>query len=250
MSNKIYFASDFHLGVDAGIDSRSREKVISSWMKGIEEGSELFLLGDVFDYWFEYGEVIPMGFSRLIAALVLLRDKNVKISLFTGNHDSWMFNYFQEELGIEVYHNPKIISRQGKTVMLGHGDGLGPGDRNYKRIKKIFRNPLAQKVFSIIHPTLGIRIMKYFSKTSRETSSFDEYTGEDEWLVQFCKEKLQKEDIDYFIFGHRHIVIDYDLGKGSRYINIGDWIKYFSYGVMENGEVEIKFYKEAHKVHS
>ncbi|MBK8052428.1 MAG: UDP-2,3-diacylglucosamine diphosphatase [Saprospiraceae bacterium] len=247
---KVFFVSDFHLGADALLCTEAREKKIVSWLSEIEdELGELYLVGDVFDFWFEYGKVIPKGFSRILGKLAALRDKGIPVYFFTGNHDMWMFRYFEDELGIPIIRKPIIKEIFGKTFYIGHGDGLGPGDKGYKIIKTIFSNPVCQWLFSLLHPDAGIGLMKYFSSKSRK------YTGDEapfvdpskEWLVQYCENYEAKDNIDYFIFGHRHLPVDYKLSNGvSRYVNLGEWLYVCSYGVWDGKEFHVKFYKSEH----
>ena len=212
--------------------------------------SALYLVGDVWDYWFEYGQVIPKGYSRLLGALGRLIDAGITVHYFTGNHDMWMFRYLTDEFGIPIHRKPVIHEIQGKKFYIGHGDGLGPSDQGYKFIKKVFANPVSQWVFARIHPNTGLRIMKYWSGQSRDYTKRDEkFLGpEKEWLVQHALEVLKKEDIDYFIFGHRHLPIDYNLGvKGSRYVNLGDWLVYNSYAVFDGHNLTLDYYHSTWK---
>ncbi len=251
---KIYFISDFHLGVPDYASSLEREKKIVRWMDFIKaDAVELFLMGDVFDYWFEYKNTVPKGYVRLLGKLAELADCGIKIHYFTGNHDMWVFDYLPYEIGVTIYRVPIQREYNGKKFYLGHGDGLGPGDHGYKFIKKVFANKFSQWLFARIHPNFGIWLMKYFSRTSRvATGNADEkFLGEDkEWLVIYCKEVLKKEHFDYFIFGHRHLPLDIDLtqshskGKGtSRYINLGEWINHQLYAVYDGVGVEVKKYQ-------
>lgn len=247
MRNKIFFCSDFHLGLNALETSRQREKLILEWLEWIAPSAEaIYIVGDIFDFWFEYNHVVPKGSVRIMAALADLKDKGIPIQVFTGNHDQWMFGYFQDELGIPVYHDPIRIEHQGKKIMVGHGDGIGPGDRGYKFIKKIFRNPVSRILFGFIPPGLGIPLARSWSGASRRKGKQDnKFMGiQNEWLIQFCdtESKAHPNAVDYFIFGHRHLPIDWKLTDGSRYINLGDWLKYHSYAVLEGGELKLLFY--------
>ena len=248
---KIYFASDFHLGIDANLTSEARERQIVQWLDSIrEDAEELYLVGDLFDYWFEYRRVVPKGFVRLLGKLAELRDAGLPIYFFTGNHDMWMFRYFEEAFGIPIYREPieKII--HGKRFFIGHGDGLGPSDHGYKFIKKVFSNPVCQWLFARLHPNFGIKLMRYFSGKSREATAEEVFLGpEKEWLIQFSEEKINNSKIDFFIFGHRHLPIEYQLSNGhSRYINLGDWLHYNSYAVFDGDEVRLQFYNSTNKV--
>lgn len=240
---RIYFISDFHLGAPNAAMSRQREKKVVAFLKEIEPTLDsLFILGDIFDFWFEYNKVIPKGYTRLLGCLAALSDKGIPIHVFTGNHDLWMRGYFEEELGIKVYHQPKVFRWNQHTFFIGHGDGLGPGDHGYKRLKKIFRNPICQWLFAKLHPDWGIGLANYFSRTSREAtgSSEQHFLGADkEWLIQYCFRKLQQQPIDYFLFGHRHFPIDFTLNEKSRYVNVGDWIQHFSYAVYDGDTLQL-----------
>jgi UDP-2,3-diacylglucosamine hydrolase len=230
---KIYFISDFHLGVPDYASSRERENRIVRWLKSIEADVQiLYLMGDVFDYWFEYKYAVPKGYVRLLGKLAEMADNGVEIHYFTGNHDMWVFDYLPHEIGLKLHREPIQVNYNGKDFFLGHGDGLGPGDHGYKFIKKVFASKVAQWMFARLHPNFGIRLMKYFSKTSRiATGDSDEtFLGEDkEWLIIYCKEELQKNHYDYFIFGHRHLPLDIKLSDKSSYINLGEWINYQTY---------------------
>lgn len=249
MASKIFFASDFHLGLDHTISSQDRERKIVQWLDDIKtDATAIYFLGDLFDYWYEYKHVIPKGFHRFIAKVLDLKDQGVAIYFFTGNHDVWMFDYFQSYYDIPVYRDPVEITLQNKKLLIGHGDGLGPGDKGYKIIKKIFRNSFAQWCFSRLHPNLAIYIMKSLSQKSRDSQSSPEtFLGtEKEWLVQYCEYYLKERNkVDYFIFGHRHLALDHTLSNDqSRYINTGDWISLFSYAVLENGKLSLRYYKD------
>jgi UDP-2,3-diacylglucosamine hydrolase len=244
---KIYFASDFHLGVSSGYESLEREKKVVSWLSSIQESAaHIFILGDIFDFWFEYKYTIPKGFVRLLGKFMELRDLGIPITFFTGNHDMWMFHYFQDEFGIRVFYDPLTLKIQDKKFYIGHGDGLGPGDRKYKTIKKIFKNKTAQGVFNWIHPTLGIGLARYWSKKSRIKNSLkdQDFHAEREWLLQFCKELESIEHHDYYIFGHRHLPLNIQINEFSRYINIGDWLSSFTYAEYDGGEVHLCDYKK------
>lgn len=238
----IYFASDFHLGAPNYKESREREAEIVAWLGAIESNcSELFLMGDIFDFWFEYAKVIPKGFIRLQGKLAQMSDAGIKIYFFKGNHDMWVKDYFTEEMGIAIVSDELIIERNGKKFYLHHGDGLGPGDRKYKLLRHIFRNRLCQWLFSMLPPRIGLYIANGWSGNSRIANNKKEVflDEEQEWLAIFAKEQLKKEHFDYFIFGHRHLPLDIDLGKGSRYVNIGEWINYRSYAVFDGQELKL-----------
>lgn len=245
---KIYFASDFHLGVDARLTSKAREQQIVRWLDMVaQDATEIFLVGDIFDFWFEYGTVIPRGFIRLQGKLAELRDSGLPIHFFTGNHDMWMFDYFEKELGIPVYRQPILREFGGKKFLIGHGDGLGPGDHGYKFIKKVFANPVCQWLFARIHPNFGIRLANFWSGQSRETHlETPSFLGQEkEWLIIWCEKQIAAgRDIDYFVFGHRHLPIEFLLkNEKSRYFNLGDWLYYNSYGVFDGNAFKLKFFE-------
>jgi UDP-2,3-diacylglucosamine hydrolase len=241
---KIYFASDFHLGVPDYASSLEREKRIIRWMETIVgDCDELYLLGDVFDFWFEYKTVVPRGHVRLLGKLAEMCDKGIKIHYFTGNHDMWTFDYLQKEIGVELHRNPIEKEYNGKKFYIGHGDGLGPGDYGYKFIKKVFASPVSQWLFARLHPNLGVGIAHYFSRKSRvATGNIDEtYLGEEkEWLVIHSRELLAKKHYDYLIFGHRHLPLDIQINDSSRYINLGDWFRNNTYAVFDGQNLELK----------
>jgi UDP-2,3-diacylglucosamine hydrolase len=244
---KVYFASDFHLGVDARLSSREREKQIVRWLDSIrEDAAALYLVGDLFDFWFEYSRVVPKGYVRLLGKLAELRDAGIDIFFFAGNHDRWMFRYFEEELDIPIYQEPQVHSILGATFFIGHGDGLGPGDRGYKLLKRIFANPLCQWLFARLHPNFGLWLASYWSGKSREADqTAGRFLGaENEWLIAYSNYKLDQVDADYFVFGHRHLPIDHVLkNERSRYINLGEWMNYNSYAVFDGEELHLRFFE-------
>lgn len=245
-NKKIYFLSDFHLGAPNAAESLIREKKIIRFLNEIkEDAAQVFIVGDLFDFWYEYKKVVPRGYVRILGKLAELTDAGIPVHFFVGNHDMWMKDYFQKELNIPVYFEPVAFEFNGKKFLVGHGDGLGPGDHGYKFIKKIFRNKACNWLFGILPPYVGMGIANYFSRKSRaQTGQSNEvFLGEEkEWLIMYCKEVLQKDFYDYLIFGHRHLPIDFTLNKKSRYINLGDWIKYFSYAVFDGENTALKYY--------
>jgi UDP-2,3-diacylglucosamine hydrolase len=243
----IYFASDFHLGIPDRATSVAREKRICNWLEEIQDrAAAIYLVGDLFDVWFEYKNVVPKGYTRFLGKLAELRDVGIPIEAFTGNHDLWMRGYFEEELDIPVHHEPIVREYNNKKLFIGHGDGLGPGDNGYKLLKKVLRNPLSQWLYRRVHPDTGVGLAGWFSRLGPKHTDGEEehFLGADkEWLVQFCLEKLQQEHFDYFIFGHRHLPLEYPLPENSMYINLGDWIRYNSYAVFEQNELRLHYYK-------
>ena len=238
---KIYFASDNHLGAPNLEESLVREKKFVSWLDTIKKDAEaIFLVGDIFDFWFEYSEVVPKGFTRTLGKLAEISDAGIPIHYFAGNHDMWLVDYFQKELNLTVYNKPKVFTINDKKFFVGHGDGLGPGDKSFKIMKKIFKNPFFNWCFRCVHPDLGIKLGKYLSNKNRLKSSLEDLNfngNENEWLTKYCKEKLKNEHYDYFIFGHRHIPLEIELTPNSTYINLGDWITHFSYAVFDGHQV-------------
>ncbi len=244
---KIYFASDFHLGVPSYEKSLEREKRIVKWLDEIKaDAAEIYLMGDVFDFWFEYRQTAPKGFIRLLGKIAEITDSGIPVTLFTGNHDMWMFDYLPKEIGVSIHREPITKIYNNKKFYLGHGDGLGPGDNGYKFIKKVFASPFCQWLFARLHPNFGMGMAHYWSHTSRASNGTKDETfhGEEkEWLAIYAKEILQKEHFDYFIFGHRHLPMDIKLNDKSRYINLGEWINYDSYAVFDGEQLELKNYK-------
>jgi UDP-2,3-diacylglucosamine hydrolase len=247
-AKKIYFASDFHLGAPNQEDSLVREKKIVRWLDSIKhDAEEIYLLGDVFDFWFEYKRAIPKGFVRIQGKIAELTDSGIKIHWFIGNHDMWIFDYIPKELGVELHLGEIEKEHFGKKFFIGHGDGLGPGDRSYKLIKKVFRNKVCQWMFARLHPNFGIGLANFFSRKSRAATGTADATfhGEDkEMLIQFCKSKLAEEHRDYFVFGHRHLPIEFDLENNAKYINTGDWINYFTYGEFDESGFKLKYFEQ------
>ena len=241
---QIYFASDFHLGTPSAAQSRERETAVVRWLSSIDNAAALFLVGDVFDFWFEYKHVIPKGFARLQGKLAELADGGLPIKLFTGNHDLWMRQYFTDELGIPVYHQPHVWQLGEKRVLVGHGDGLGPGDHTYKRLKKVFESRLAQFAFRWLHPDLGIGLAQNWSRSSRISNlKKDEETfrGEEyEWLWHYCREVEAQTHHDYYVFGHRHIPLDLTVSPTARYINLGEWVHARTYGVFDGETLRLE----------
>ncbi len=240
---KIYFLSDFHLGAPNEQQSRVREdRLVRFLQEAQKDAAAIFIVGDIFDFWFEYKTVVPKGFVRLLGCLANIADAGVSLHIFTGNHDLWMEDYLTKELNATVYSEPQKFTIAGKDFLIGHGDGLGPGDFGYKRLKRIFTNPLCKWLFRWLHPDLGIQLANYFSGKSRaKTGSADEvFLGEDkEWLILYCKQKAAEMKVDYFVFGHRHFAIDFPINEHTRYINLGDWIRLNTYGVFDGERVQL-----------
>ena len=244
---KIYFASDQHFGIPDAASSKLREKKFISWLDEVKtDAKAIFLLGDLFDFWFEYKTVVPRGFIRVLGKIAELKDSGIPMYFFVGNHDLWMIDYFETELGIPVYHHPKEFVFGEKTFLIGHGDGLGPGDKGYKRMKKVFSHPLSKWFYRWLHPDIGVKLAQYLSTKNKLISGQEDVTflgEENEWLAQYAKRKLEQKHYDYFLFGHRHLPMEIQVGKDSKYINTGDWISHFTYAVFDGKEMTLKTYK-------
>lgn len=242
---KIYFLSDFHLGAPDAESSLQREKKIVEFLDEIRrDASEIFIVGDMFDFWYEYRKVVPKGHVRLLGKLAEITDAGIPMHFFVGNHDMWMNDYLSKEMNIKVYFTPHAFEFNGKKFLVAHGDGLGPGDRGYKMLKKVFRNPVAQWMFGVLPPYMGMGLANYFSRKSREATGKHEevFLGEEnEWLITYCKDELRKKHYDYLIFGHRHLPIDFRLNN-SRYINLGDWITFCTYAVFDGNDMQLISY--------
>ncbi|MBT0551371.1 UDP-2,3-diacylglucosamine diphosphatase [Riemerella anatipestifer] len=242
---KIYFASDQHFGAPTLEASKLREQKFVQWLEDIRNDAQvLFLMGDLFDFWHEWQFVVPRGFVRVLGKLAELKDQGIDLYFFVGNHDLWMKDYFEKELGIPVFFEKRYANINGKRFLLAHGDGLGPGDKGYKRMKKVFTNPLAQWLFKWLHPDISMRLALYLSQKNKMISGEEdkEFLGEDkEFLIQYSKEKLKTEHIDYFVFGHRHLPMILEVGAGASYVNLGDWISYYSYGVFDGAQFQLKY---------
>jgi len=241
--NKVYFASDFHLKTGAQQRDTVREKIIINWLNHISnDAQEIILLGDIFDFWFEYRQVIPKGCVRLLGKLAELSDKGVNLSIFSGNHDMWMFGYFEEEMGIPVFHKPQSWQINQLKIHLGHGDGLGPGDASYKLLKRVFRSKTCQWLFSKVHPTIGMGIAHRWSSHSRIRSNKKEepFLGDDEWLLQYCKLIEEKHHHDFYLFGHRHLPLELPINQQSKYINLGEWMNYYTFASIDKDNCQLE----------
>ncbi|MDL2322666.1 UDP-2,3-diacylglucosamine diphosphatase [Bacteroidales bacterium OttesenSCG-928-A17] len=243
--DKIYFASDMHLGSDVFEDPKLTEKRVVRWLDSIkDEAKALYLLGDIFDFWFEYKKVIPKGFSRFLGKIAEMSDNGTEIHFFTGNHDIWFFDYLPSELGVIVHTQPLITEIDGKTFYLAHGDGLGDDSRSFKLIRSIFRNKTCQFLFAAFPSRWGIAFAHRWSRHSRKKAEEKPapYFGEDkEHLVLFAKEYIKEHpETDFLLFGHRHILLDLMLNKKSRMMIIGDWIEYNSYAVWDGERLRLE----------
>lgn len=247
-NKKIYFASDQHFGAPNKEESKVREARFVRWLDTIKQDAQaLYIVGDLFDFWFEYATVVPKGYVRVLGKLAELADSGVQLHFFTGNHDMWAFDYLPQEIGLTLYREPVVHEFNSTKMLIGHGDGLGPGDYSYKFLKKVFANPVCQWLFARLHPNFGIGIANYFSKSSRASNGGHDKTylgAENEWLAIYCKEYLEKDpSINYFVFGHRHLPLSIQLNKNSSYINIGDWIVDFTYGVFDGTSFKVETFE-------
>lgn len=244
-NEKIYFASDLHLGFPNYRQGRDREIIFVKWLDQIKhDATKLFLLGDVFDFWFEWKHVVPRGYTRFLGKIAELSDMGIEIHFFIGNHDVWIFDYLEEELNVTIHKGPFEIKNHETTVFMAHGDGLGPGDHAYKMLKKVFHNKTLQWMFARIHPNFAMWIANKWSVSSRLGQDKPKSFGENEWLFQFAKEKYETEPYNLFIFGHRHIPEIIDINSNSKYVNLGDWVLHNTFGVLENGEFSLNYFKD------
>jgi len=249
---KIYFASDFHLGIPDRESSLKREKILVRWLDKVSaDATAIFLMGDVFDFWFEYKYVVPKGYVRLLGKIAEITDSGIPVHLFRGNHDVWAFDYLNKELGVHLHRNAFVYEFEGKKLFLAHGDGLGPGDKGYKFLKKVFEFKPNQFLFRWLHPDLGARMGLYFSRQSRLANISKEgkketaVSTESEMLFQYAKRKAEElPDVDYFIFGHRHIPMQEKVSEKAELIILGDWIIHFSYGIFEDGKMRLEYFKD------
>lgn len=241
---RIYFASDQHLGAPDDENSLVREKRFVKWLDKIKSDCQyLFLLGDLFDFWFEYKQVVPRGFVRVLGKLAELSDSGIRIYFWTGNHDLWMRDYFEKELGAVVFRDRCTFLINSKRFFVAHGDGLGPGDMGYKRMKKVFTNKLAQFLFYLLHPDFAVWLGITTSRKNKLISGKEDvhFLGEEnEWLAVYAKKKLESCHFDYFIFGHRHLPMEIDLNENSKYINLGDWVSHFTYAVFDGEKLKLE----------
>ena len=220
------------------------------WLDKVsEDATAIYLMGDVFDFWFEYKYVIPKGYARLLGKIAEITDNGIPVHLFRGNHDVWAFDYLAKEMNVKLHREPEISEFDGKKLFLAHGDGLGPGDHGYKFLKKVFELKFNQFLFRWLHPDIGARMGLYFSKKSRlanmskEGKSENKSIHHEERLISFATDEVKKHpDIDYLIFGHRHIPLQLKIGEKAEIVILGDWITHFSYGVFEDGKMRIEYF--------
>jgi UDP-2,3-diacylglucosamine hydrolase len=242
-NKKTYFISDIHLGLPNQKDSLKRERKLIDWIESVQAEMEaLYLLGDVFDFWYEYKYVVPKGYVRFLAKMAELCDAGIPVYFFTGNHDIWAFDYFEKEIGMTIIREPKTLEISGKKFHLAHGDGLGPADTGFKLLKWLFTNKTAQFMFSRVHPNFALWLGNAWSRKKRFTEHLDiiQYQGKDkEWLILYAKDFLTREKVDFFLFGHRHIALNLKLAE-AQFINLGDWISNFTFAVFDGSKLELK----------
>ncbi len=244
---KIFFVSDVHLGAPAFKNNHERELTFARWLDSIaDDVQELYLMGDIFDFWWEYKKVVPRGFTRILGRIANLTDRGIPVHFFTGNHDLWVFDYLPSELGVVVYKNEVIKEFGGKKFFLAHGDGLDAEDIGYIRLKKIFTNKKLQWLFSRLHPNFALHIAHKWSGSSRtaKLAKEEEFNVKYDGMYKFAQEYLTKEPIDYFIFGHRHQMVVTPLNEITNFVLLGDWITNFSFGVFDGDKFELKRFNE------
>ena len=245
--NKIYFASDFHLGAASHSDPLEIERKIVRWLNAIStDAKSIYLLGDIFDFWYELRLAVPKGFTRVLGKLAELSDMGIEIHIFTGNHDVWMFDYLPQEIGATIHPGSLITEIGGKRFFLAHGDGLGDRSIGFRFVRWMFHNKVCQMLYSALHPRWSFALAKRLSRMSRENGKTGEYRGEQgEELVLFAKNYLSGHSgIDYFVFGHRHIMLDMQLPHNSRLFVLGDWLSYFSYIVFDGETISLEQFEE------
>ena len=244
--SKIYFISDLHLGSPNEQESLKREKAFVQWLDMAAQDAEaIYLVGDVFDFWFEYKRAVPRGFVRALGKIAEITDRGKPVHWFTGNHDMWIFDYLPKECGVELHRKPIILNHHEHRCYIGHGDGLGPGDRAYKFMKKFFDSTICQWLFARLHPNFGIWLASSLSGYSRGKAIEKDkvFHGEKEWLFQYCQDLESREHHDYYIFGHRHLPGTMKINDSSVYVNLGDWIVHFTYGILDEKGFHLENWK-------
>ena len=246
--NKIYFISDIHLGAPALNNNKEREMLFVCWLDEVsKDAAEIFLMGDIFDFWFEYAHVVPRGFTRVLAKMGECTDKGIPVHYFTGNHDIWIFDYLPSETGVILHRDAFRAEFGGKKFFMAHGDGLDDSDRGYLLLKKIFTSKTMQRLYALLHPDCAFKLANAWSKNSRlaKNTQGPVFDAENEGIYKFALSLLEKEEIDYFVFGHRHRTADIRIGASSRFILLGEWIESFSYGVFDGEKFMLKYYKNS-----
>jgi len=245
-NKKIFFASDFHLGAPNKEQSRSREKKIIRWLDAVEkDAAAIILVGDLFDFWFEYDHVVPKGFVRFLNKLAALSDRGIPVYIFHGNHDMWMFDYLETEIGATIFSDPIELIVNDKFLFVGHGDGLGQGDYTFKALRKVFRNKIAQWLFKWIHPDIGVGLANKWSSRSRINNKIEsqEIDKEKEWLFLYSQKLESDRHFDFYVFGHRHLPLALEINKISTYINLGEWLNFYSFGAFDGKNFLIDYFE-------
>lgn len=245
LTGNVYFASDFHFGAPNKEESKERERAVIRWLDEIKEDADhLFLLGDIFDFWFEYKDVVPRGYFSFLAKLAEIRERGIPVYYFTGNHDMWVFNYFEEEMGIQIFHEQRAFLINGKKCIIGHGDGLDPSDKGYRFIKRVFAFRPHQVMYGALPPRWAFSLARFFSRNSRAMNhkkKAEKYADCD-CMLPYIKSVSEQEQIDFFIYGHRHFPMEKELDTGATYYNTGDWLCHDSY-LRWRADGEIKLLK-------
>lgn len=242
---KVYFASDFHFGIPDHNTSVEREKRVCSWLDSIRmDARRIYLLGDLFDAWMEYSRVVPKGHVRFLGKLAELRDAGIEVIVFTGNHDLWMQGYFEREFAIPVFKDTAVHVLAGKRFVLGHGDGVSAREKRYRFLRAVLHHPWCQWLYRKLHPDWGVALADYFSRLGpkHKYANLQLKPLEQEYQVDFARSYLQQNSCDYFVFGHRHIPMDIEVGEKARLINVGDWLSFNSYAVFDGSELLLKKY--------
>ncbi|MGM9802517.1 MAG: UDP-2,3-diacylglucosamine diphosphatase [Candidatus Limisoma sp.] len=241
---KTYFLSDFHLGARYIDDPRKQEQRIVAFLESIRnDAKEIYLLGDILDYWFEYRYVVPKGYVRFFGKIAELADSGIKIYWFIGNHDIWIFDYLPSELGVEVVDGSQVKQIDGKRFFIAHGDGLGDDSRTFRMLRAFFRNRFCQRLYAGIHPRWTVPFALNWSRSNRVNGE-DRPFGCDEPLQRFVTNYKEDQKIDYFVFGHRHVAVDKSIGNNSRLIVLGDWIKLYSYAVYDGNDLKLQYFTD------
>lgn len=241
---RIYFISDAHLGTPDYQSSLQRERILTDFLDHIrEDATDLFILGDLFDFWFEYKSVVPRGFTRVLGKFSELSDRGIRLHYFTGNHDLWMFDYLTRETGLQLYRHPTALTLQGRHFFLAHGDDLDETDHRFRMLKRIFTNRFLQWAFARLHPNFAFWIASGWSRRSRQLHGVDPFRGDEEPIVRYARKYLSDQGYDYLVFGHRHCPIDFTLTEDTRLFILGDWMTHFTYAVSEGGKLELKYWK-------
>jgi len=251
---KIYFISDAHLGARFHKDTRAIEQKLVRWLDSVKgDAAAIYMLGDMFDYWYEYKYVVPKGHVRFLGKLAELADSGIEIHIFAGNHDVWLFDYLPKEIGAIIHDGTITVELLGKKFFLGHGDEIDFRSYGFRFLRALFRNKFCQWLYTGIHPrwTFGFALGWSFNSRKKGLKQHQaiEYQGEEaEYMVQFAKEYLKTNpDINFFIFGHRHIILDLMLNKTSRLLVSGDWMNYFSYIEWDGEELFIEQFEAEHQ---